>query len=64
MTVLEQLVRFRVKRKLRQSEVARRMGAARQQVYNLETGRQGAPSIVTIERYAKAVGAKIVIVPR
>jgi transcriptional regulator with XRE-family HTH domain len=63
-TVLEQLVRFRVRRKLKQSEVARRMGAARQQVYNLETGRQGSPSIVTIERYAKAVGAKVVVVPR
>jgi DNA-binding XRE family transcriptional regulator len=35
------------------------MNVTRQQVYNIETGRQGHPSIHTIERYAKAVGAKI-----
>jgi transcriptional regulator with XRE-family HTH domain len=40
------------------------MGVTRQQVYNVETGRQGQPSILTIERYAKAVGAKIKVVPQ
>ena len=40
------------------------MGVTRQQVYNLETGRQGFPSIRTIERYADAVEAKIRVVSR
>ena len=61
MTVLQQLVRLRVKRKLRQSDVARLMHVTRQQTFNLETMRQGYPSIRTLERYAKAVGAKIVV---
>lgn len=46
------------------SEVARKMGVSRQQVYNIETGRQGYPSILTVERYAKAVGARVVVVSR
>ncbi len=37
------------------------MGVSRQQVYNMETGRQGHPSILTVERYARAVGARVVI---
>jgi hypothetical protein len=40
------------------------MGVTRQQVYNIESGRQGHPSILTIERYAKAVEARIKIVAR
>jgi transcriptional regulator with XRE-family HTH domain len=60
--VMKQLVKLRRKRKIRASEVARRMGIARQQVYNIETGRQGYPSIHTIERYAKAVGARIAVI--
>ncbi len=63
-TVLQQLIRLRRKQKLSQSEVARKMGATRQQVYNIETGRQGHPSILTVERYAKAIGAKVVVVLR
>jgi transcriptional regulator with XRE-family HTH domain len=47
-----------------QSELARRLGVSRQQVYNIESGRQGHPSIQTLEKYAKAVGAKIVVVSR
>lgn len=60
-TVLQQLVRLRVKRKLRQSDVARRMKVTRQQIHNLEYMRQGYPSIHTLERYAKVVGAVIVV---
>jgi transcriptional regulator with XRE-family HTH domain len=41
------------------SEAARKMGVSRQQIYNLENATQGAPTIVTLERYAKAIGAKI-----
>jgi DNA-binding XRE family transcriptional regulator len=40
------------------------MGVTRQQVYNIETGRQGHPSIRTVERYAKAVGARILVVTK
>jgi transcriptional regulator with XRE-family HTH domain len=60
-TVLRQLVRLRIRRKLRQSDVARLMKVSRQQAYNLESMRQGYPSIRTLERYAKAVGAEIVV---
>lgn len=62
--VLKQLIRLRRKRNLGQSEVARRMGVTRQQVYNIETGRQGHPSILTVERYARAVGARVLIVSK
>lgn len=64
MMVLRQLVRLRRKRKLAMSAVARKMGVSRQQVYNIETGRQGCPSLMTVERYAKAVGARITVVVR
>jgi len=47
-----------------QSDVARKMGVTRQQIYNIETGRQGYANIRTVERYAKAVGAKVVVVQR
>ena len=40
------------------------MGVSRQQVYNIESEYQGAPSILTVERYAKAIGAKMVILDR
>lgn len=63
-TVLRQLVRLRRRKKLAQSDIARKMGVTRQQVYNIETGRQGHPSILTVERYARAVGARIVVVSR
>src|SRR5690606_2819961 len=62
--VLRQLVRLRRKKRLAQSEVARKMGVTRQQVYNIETGRQGHPSILTVERYARAIGARLVVVSR
>ncbi len=61
--VLRALIRLREHR-MTQSEMARKMGVSRQQVYNIESGRQGHPSIKTLEKYAKAVGAKIVVVER
>lgn len=64
MIVLRQLVRMRLERKLSQAEVARRMKVTRQQVYNIERMRQGYPSIHTVVRYAKAVGARLVVLPR
>ena len=47
-----------------QADVARRMGVSRQQINNTENLRQGYPSIRTVERYAKAVGAKILVIDR
>lgn len=43
------------------SDLARKMGVSRQQIYNIESGRQGHPSAKTLEKYAKAIGAKIVV---
>lgn len=59
--VMRDLVRLR-RKTMTASEVARRMGVTRQQIFNVETGRQGHPSILTVERYAKAVGAKLKVV--
>jgi transcriptional regulator with XRE-family HTH domain len=59
--VMKELIRVRRKR-MTASEAARKMKVSRQQVHNLESGSSGDPSILTIERYAKAVGAKVVVV--
>lgn len=40
------------------------MSVSRQQVYNIENSTQGYPSILTVERYARAVGARLKIVLR
>lgn len=39
------------------------MGVSRQQIYNIETGINGYPSIVTVERYAKAIRCRLVALP-
>jgi transcriptional regulator with XRE-family HTH domain len=57
MTELVELRRSR----MAAAEAARRMGVSRQQVYNLENMRQGSPSLASVERYAWAVGAKVVV---
>ena len=61
--VMKKLVTLRRKR-MTASEAARKMGVTRQQVYNIETGYQGDPSILTVERYARAVGAKLMVLDR
>lgn len=61
--VMKKLVRLR-RKKMTASEAARKMGVSRQQVYNIESGYQGHPSILTVERYAKAIGAKLVVLDR
>lgn len=61
--VMRRLVRLR-RKKMTASEAARRMGVSRQQVYNIESEYQGAPSILTVERYAKAIGARVVVLDR
>ena len=58
------LLRARRRSGLTASEVARRMGTTRQQVYEMETRRGGDPTARTIERYAKAIGVKIVVVSK
>jgi transcriptional regulator with XRE-family HTH domain len=59
---LKALVRLRRKKKMTQVEVGRRMKKSRQQVSNLESGRQGNPSIKSLEEYARAVGANLKVV--
>lgn len=59
--VMRDLVKLR-RKTMTASELARKMGVTRQQVYNVETGRMGHPSILTVERYAKALGAKIKVI--
>ena len=61
--VMRKLVRLR-RKKMTASEAARRMGVTRQQVYNIESEYQGAPSILTVERYAKAIGARVTVLDR
>lgn len=62
--ILRDLVRFRRKSGIQAVEVARKMGVSRQQVYNIESGRDGDPSILTLLRYAHAVGMDIVLVKK
>lgn len=59
--VMKDLVRLR-KRKMTASEAARSMEVSRQQIYNIESGCQGHPTILTVERYAKAIGVRVVVV--
>lgn len=62
--VMKKLIQLRHEQGLSAVEVAKVMGVTRQQVWNIETGYQGDPSILTVERYAKAIGAKLVVVER
>ena len=57
-------MRLRRKSGISPSEVARRMGISRQQVYGMETGQSGDPTARTLERYAKAIGASIIVVEK
>ncbi len=56
------LLTQRTKSGITPSEIARRMGISRQQVYGMETGRGGDPSSRTLEKYAKAIGVRIVVI--
>jgi transcriptional regulator with XRE-family HTH domain len=55
---MKELVKLR-RRKMKAAEAARKMGVSRQQIYNIESGYQGDPTILTVERYAKAIGVKL-----
>jgi transcriptional regulator with XRE-family HTH domain len=54
-TILKQLIRYRKASGFSQSDIAKRMKVSRQQVNNLESGRQGNPTILTVEKYLKAI---------
>lgn len=56
---LKNLIKLRTNSKLTQAHVARKMKVSRQQVNNIESGRQGHPSILTLEKYARAIKARI-----
>jgi transcriptional regulator with XRE-family HTH domain len=58
---LKALISFRKLKGFTQASVARKMKVTRQQVSNIERPGYGDPSIRTIERYAKAMGLKIVV---
>jgi transcriptional regulator with XRE-family HTH domain len=61
MTILQELIQIRRSGGLSQVEVADRMGMSRQQLSNIENGRQGCPSISLVERYAEAIGVRLVV---
>jgi DNA-binding transcriptional regulator YiaG len=54
----EELIRARSRAKLSQAQVARRMGTTQSVVAKLESGRSK-PSLRSLERYARAIGARI-----
>ena len=55
-----ELIAARSRAGLTQGEVAERMGTTQSVVARLESGRR-APSMRTVQRYAKAVGARAVV---
>ncbi|MDR3692911.1 MAG: helix-turn-helix transcriptional regulator [Fimbriimonas sp.] len=60
--VVQELVRLRKKRKIRQGEIAEAVGLSQSMVSHIENGK-ATPSIETVMLYAAAVGARIQVVP-
>lgn len=58
--LVQELVRIRAGR-MTAVEAAARMGVSRQQIWNIENSIQGPPSVTTLERYARAVGARVLV---
>lgn len=58
--VLEQLIRRRHALGLRQRDLAELMGVSPSTVATFERAERGNPRIDTLERYARAVGARLV----
>jgi DNA-binding XRE family transcriptional regulator len=56
-----ELIAARVKAKLTQEEVAKRMGTSQSAVARMESGR-AMPSTTSLQKYAKAVGRQLKIV--
>lgn len=61
-SVVKQLVALRKQLKLRPTDVAKSMKVSRQQVYNIENAKN--PRILTLIRYAHALGYEIVYAPK
>lgn len=57
---LQELVNIR-RDHFSQVEIAEKLEMSRQQLSNIENGRQGNPSILLVERYAAALGFRLVI---
>lgn len=55
-----ELIAARTRAQLSQEEVARRMGTTQSVVARLESGRR-APSMRTVQRFARAVGGHVVL---
>ena len=55
-----ELIAARSRAGLTQSDVAERMGTTQSVIARLESGKQ-APSLRTVQRYARAVGARAVV---
>lgn len=60
MQVMKRLVSLR-RKKMTASDLARKMKVTRQQICNIEKGYQGDPSLRTVVLYAKAIGARLVV---
>ncbi|MEI9887451.1 MAG: helix-turn-helix transcriptional regulator [Rhizomicrobium sp.] len=57
--LINELLAARMRAKLTQAQVARRMGTSQSAVARLESGRS--PSMASLRKYAKATGSKVVI---
>jgi len=55
-----ELIAARTRARLSQAEVARRMGTTQSVVARLESGRR-TPSMRTVQRFAQAVGGRVVV---
>lgn len=54
----DRLRELRVRAGLKQADVARKSGIARPNVVRLETGRHHVPSVESVVRYCRAIGAQ------
>lgn len=60
--VMHRLVRLRQERGLKQRDIAVRMRVSPARISHLESGYR-IPNLDTVMRYARAVGAEVVVVP-
>lgn len=58
-TLARELIGARLKAKLTQAQVAKRMGTSQSAVARIESGRT--PSLTSLRKYARAVGRKVEI---
>lgn len=58
--VAEALIHARMRAKLTQAQLAKRLGTTQSAIARLESGRTS-PSVATLRRYASATGSRLVI---